>query len=92
MEHDAEHARTEAIWQDYLPRTCAFTSISKHSINLNRMLEECQILLSLQEMDLEVWEVKLVEEQACGLHSFDGQDLSVKLEELHARMAGIEEE
>jgi hypothetical protein len=43
-------------------------------------------------MDLEVWEVKLVEEQACGLHSFDGQDLSVKLEELHARMAGIEEE
>jgi hypothetical protein len=41
MEHDAEHAGTEAIWQDYLPTTCAFTSICKHSINLNRMLEEC---------------------------------------------------
>jgi hypothetical protein len=54
------------------------------------MLEECQILLSLQEMDLEVWEVKLVEE--CGLHSFDGRDLSVELEELHMRMAGVEDE
>jgi hypothetical protein len=56
------------------------------------MLEECQILLSLQEMDLEVWEVKLVEEQTCGLHSFDGRDLSVELEELHMRMAGVEDE
>jgi hypothetical protein len=56
------------------------------------MLEECQILLSLQEMDLEVWEVKLVEEQMCGLHSFDGRDLSVELEELHMRMAGVEDE
>jgi hypothetical protein len=56
------------------------------------MLEECQILLSLQETDLEVWEVKLAEEQTCGLHSFDGRDLSVELEELHMRMAGVEDE
>jgi hypothetical protein len=40
------------------------------------MLEECQILLSLQETDLEVWEVKLEEEQACNLHSFDERDPS----------------
>jgi hypothetical protein len=36
------------------------------------MLEECQILLSLQEMDLKVREAKLAGEQARGLHFFDG--------------------
>jgi hypothetical protein len=40
----------------------ASSSNSKHSINFNRMLVECKILLSLWEMDLEVREVKLVEE------------------------------
>jgi hypothetical protein len=56
------------------------------------MLVECQILLSLQEMDLEVRVAKLAEEQACGLHNFDGWDLSVVLEELRARVAGVEVE
>jgi hypothetical protein len=50
------------------------------------MLEEHQIFLSLQKMDLEVWEAKLVEEQACGLHSFDGWDLSAEQEKLHTRV------
>jgi hypothetical protein len=36
------------------------------------MLEEYQILLSQHEMDLEVREANLVEEQARGLHPFDG--------------------
>jgi hypothetical protein len=56
------------------------------------MLEERQILLSLQEMDLERWEVKLAEEQARDLHSFDGQDLSVDLEELRVCMTGVQDE
>jgi hypothetical protein len=64
------------------------TSHSKHSINLNRMLEEHQILFSLQETDLEVREVKLAEEQARGLHSFDRRDLSIELEGLHAHSRG----
>jgi hypothetical protein len=64
----------------------AFTSTSRHSINFNWMLEEHQIFLSLQKMDLEVWEAKLVEEQACGLHSFDGWDLSAEQEKLHTRV------
>jgi hypothetical protein len=42
------------------------TSDSNHSINFNRMLEECQVVLSLQETDLELQEVKRVEEQASG--------------------------
>jgi hypothetical protein len=33
-----------------------------------------------------------VEEQAWGLYSIDGQDLSIKLEELHERVTRIEGE
>jgi hypothetical protein len=62
LEHDAERAQIEAVQQEYLARTHAFSSGSKHSINFRWMLEECQILLSLQEMDLEVREAKLAEE------------------------------
>jgi hypothetical protein len=39
-----------------------------------------------------VCEMKLAEEQARGLHSFDKWDLSVKLEELHPRVARVEDE
>jgi hypothetical protein len=56
------------------------------------MLEECQILLSLQETDLKVWEAKLPEEQVHGLHSFDRRDLSTELEEGHVRVAGVNDE
>jgi hypothetical protein len=56
------------------------------------MLEEWQILLSVQETILEVQEVKLVEEPVCDPYSFDRRDLSVELEELHTRLAGVEDE
>jgi hypothetical protein len=56
------------------------------------MLEEHQILLTLQEVDLEVREVKLAEEKARGMHPFDGWDLLVELVELRAHMAGVEDE
>jgi hypothetical protein len=56
------------------------------------MLEECQILLSLQEMDLEVCEAKLAEEQARDLYPFDEQDLLTELELLHALVAGTMDE
>jgi hypothetical protein len=86
MECDAERAQVEVVQQDFLARTCTFSSNSKHSINFNWMLVERQILLSLQVMDLEVRVVKLAEEQVRGLHSFGRQDISVELEELHMRM------
>jgi hypothetical protein len=85
MECDPVHAQAEAARQDYLARTRAFTSNSKHYVNFNRMLEECEILLSLQETDLEVTEVKLVEELVRVLHSFEGWDLSTELEERRVR-------
>jgi hypothetical protein len=52
------------------------------------MLEECQILLSLQKKDLKVREAKLAEEQACDLYFFNGRDLPVELEELCMLVAG----
>jgi hypothetical protein len=55
------------------------------------VLEECWILLSIQELDLERQEAKLVEEQAHGLHSLDGRDLSMELDERHMHVAGVED-
>jgi hypothetical protein len=92
MECDAEPIQAKATQQDSLARMHTYTSSSKHSININRMLDVCQILLSLQEMDLEVWEVKLEKKQVHDLCPFDGQDLSAKLEELHARVDRVEDE
>jgi hypothetical protein len=78
--------------QCYHGRLHAITSGSKHSNQFNQMLEEPKILLSLQETDLEVREVKLAEEQAWVLYSFDRQDLPVELEELHTCTAGVTDE
>jgi hypothetical protein len=77
---------------DYLVRTHAFTSSSKHSINFSRTLEERQILLSLHETDLEVREVKLIEEQVHAMHSFDERYLSMELEEIRTHVAEVEDE
>jgi hypothetical protein len=46
----------------------------------------------VQGTDRERQEEKLAEEQARGLYSFDRRDLSVELEELHERVAGVENE
>jgi hypothetical protein len=84
--------KTKVVQQDCLTRTRTFTSNTKHSINFNTMLEVRQILLSLQEIDLEVREVMLVEEQALNLYSFDEWDLSVELEENRMRVTRVEDE
>jgi hypothetical protein len=39
-----------------------------------------------------MWEAKLAEEHVHDLHSFDERDLPVELDELHARMVGVEDE
>jgi hypothetical protein len=44
----------------------------------------------LQEKDLEVQEVILAEEQACGLLTSNRWDLSTELEETRVRVDGIE--
>jgi hypothetical protein len=92
MEHKAERTEAEAVRQDYLARMCTFTFGSKNSLNFSRTLEECQNLLSLQETGLEVWEVKLAEEHARDLHSYNRRDLSVELQELHVHVVGVKDE
>jgi hypothetical protein len=42
----------------------------------------------MQETDLEVEETILAEEQACGLHPFNRQDLLAELEVIRARVDG----
>jgi hypothetical protein len=42
-------------------------------------------------MDLEAHVVKLAEEHARGLHSFNGRDLLAELEVLHAHMVGLKD-
>jgi hypothetical protein len=56
------------------------------------MLEECLILLSLQETDRKVREANLAEVQVCVLHSFHEWDLLAELEELRARVGEVEDE
>jgi hypothetical protein len=92
MEHDAEHTRAEAIRQDYVARTHDFTASCRRSFSFDQILEERRTLLSVQDINLERREEKLMEEQAHGLRSFDGRELSVGLEELHLRLAMIEDE
>jgi hypothetical protein len=43
-------------------------------------------------LEVQVQEVKLEEEQVCGLHSFDGWHLSAELEELHMHVTGVDDE
>jgi hypothetical protein len=55
-------------------------------------LEECQILLCLQEANLEVHEAILVVALERGLHSSDWQDKSAELDKAHALADGITDE
>jgi hypothetical protein len=60
--------------------------MSRQHTDLNRTLEECQILLCLQETDLEGQEVIRAEEQECGMHPPDEWDLLSKLGQTRLRM------
>jgi hypothetical protein len=64
----------------------------RRSLSFDRVLEGCWFFLSLQEIDLEWQEEKLVEEQAWSLYSFDGRDLLAEQEEFCKRVAGVESE
>jgi hypothetical protein len=41
MEHDTKHTKIEGVRQDCLTKSPIMTSSSKHSLNFNRMSEEC---------------------------------------------------
>jgi hypothetical protein len=78
MECDTECDRVEAVRQDYQAKMRASTTSCRHSLDFDRVLRGRQFILSVRRMDLERWEEKLAKEQAWGLYSFDGRDLSVE--------------
>jgi hypothetical protein len=80
LEHVACRVHADDVQRGFFAQACASSSRSKQLTDLVRTLEECQILLRLQEPDLEVHEAILVVELEHGLHSFDGRDLSVELD------------
>jgi hypothetical protein len=62
----------------------------RRSLDFHQVLRGCQFILTVWGTDLERREKKLSEEQTRGLHSFDGRDLSMELEELHEHVVGVE--
>jgi hypothetical protein len=92
MECDDECDRAEAVRQDYQARVRAFIAGCWHSLDFDRVLEGRWFFLFVQETYLERQEERLAEEQARGLYPFDGRDLSVELEKLRRRVAGVESE
>jgi hypothetical protein len=91
-ERDACRVRAAVIQRDFFAEAHTSSSRCKHLTDLSRTLEERQIPLSLPEVVLEVREAILAKELERGLHSFDGQDLSVELDKARALADGITDE
>jgi hypothetical protein len=91
-ECDASRARVDAAQLDFFTNARASSSQYKYLTDLGRTVEECQILLCMQEMDLEVWEAILLEELERSLHPSEGRDLSAKLDEARTCVNGINSE
>jgi hypothetical protein len=53
----------------------------KHTLSLDKMLEETKVLLEEKKQDLKVWEAALVEVKTRGLNPQDNRDLLVELRE-----------
>jgi hypothetical protein len=53
----------------------------KHTLSLDKMLEETKVLLEEKKQDLKVWEATLVEVKTRGLNPQDNRDLLVELRE-----------
>jgi hypothetical protein len=92
LECDTECDRAKAVLQDYRARMHISTTGCRCSLDFDRVLRGCQLILTVQGMDLEWWEEKFAEEHARSLYSFDGRDLSVEMEEQHERVARVQNE
>jgi hypothetical protein len=73
MECDTSRVRANAVQQDIFTQAHISSSMSRQLTNLIQTLDQCQILLCLQETDLKMREAILVEEQEHGLHPSDGR-------------------
>jgi hypothetical protein len=91
MECDAERDWVKAVRHDYWAWFWTSTISQQCSLDFDWVLCGCQFTLSVWDMDLERREEKLVVDQAWGLYSFDGRDLSTELEKLCEHMAEVED-
>jgi hypothetical protein len=68
----ASRVRDDVAEQDFFTQACGSIPMSKQLTDLSRVLEECKILLCLQETDLEEREAMLAVEKERGLRPTDG--------------------
>jgi hypothetical protein len=61
LELDLEWAKTEATRQGYLEKHQAHTTSIKHTLGLDKLLEETKVLLQEKKHNLKVWEAALME-------------------------------
>jgi hypothetical protein len=87
---DAERAQVEASRQGYLERLQAHMIRMKHSLGLDKMLEETKVRLEWKKRDLKVWEATLVKALERGIHPRDNMDLLAELVELKECLAEVE--
>jgi hypothetical protein len=81
LELDVERAKTEATRHGYLQKLQANTTSMKHTLDLDKMLQEKKVLTE-QKQDLKVWEAALVEALVHVLNSQDNHGLLSELVEL----------
>jgi hypothetical protein len=65
---DAEWAKAEATWKDYLHKMEAHATHARHSLGLDKMLGEKKVELNGREQDLDLREATLVEARSWGLN------------------------
>jgi hypothetical protein len=58
---DVEQAKTEVTHQEYLDKMCVHTTHAKHTLGLDKMLEEKKVWLDEKERDLALREAVLTE-------------------------------
>jgi hypothetical protein len=80
------------VREDYQARVRASIVGRYHSLEFDRVLSGRQFILSVQVVDLERQEEKLVEDQARGLYPPNGRSLPSELVKLHQCIAGTEDD
>jgi hypothetical protein len=65
---DDEQTKAEATHQEYLDMIAAHTVHAKHSLGIDKMLEEKKVELDRRELDLNLHKAVLAEAQTRGLN------------------------
>jgi hypothetical protein len=58
---DAERAKAEATWKEYLDKMEAHTALTMHSLGLDKMMGEKKVEFDRRALDLDLHQVTLAE-------------------------------